>query len=286
MPDPNRFGGEVRSPPAGRCGVDRHPGRRGHRGPRHRRAGHGPVRCAPGCRTGPPASWPCTCWTPWSRSRARPSRGTFEPVRTTFPVPGDAAGRLGSARPHAAATTGGHVERATAGRGHGRLRVHGRGPLAGLAHRPARVRPALQPGAWPCCAAGTGGRGRAAARALRLGRARQTDWRDLLGPRRRAAHRRVHAGGLARRDRHRRAGRGQARAVREADGQHRGRGRGHGRGGGAGPRPRRPLDDRLQLPAGAGHRAGPPAGGRGPDRPSATCGPATCRTGWWTRRSR
>ena len=48
---------------------------------------------------------------------------------------------------------------------------------------------------------------------------------------------------------------------------------------------RRPLDDRLQLPAGAGHRAGPPAGCRG-SVSSGTCGPATCRTGWSTRRSR
>ena len=55
----------------------------------------------------------------------------------------------------------------------------------------------------------------------------------------------------------------------------------------AGRRPGRPLDDRLQLPPRPGHRAGPPAGGRraGSAR-SATSAPATCRTGWWTRRSR
>ena len=62
-----------------------------------------------------------------------------------------------------------------------------------------------------------------------------TDWRDLLDRDDVAAHRRVHAGQLARGDLHRRAGRGQARAVREADGQYGGRGGGDGCGGRAGP---------------------------------------------------
>ena len=73
---------------------------------------------------------------------------------------------------------------------------------------------------------------------------------------------------------------GQARAVREAAGQHARRGGGHGRGGLPGPGPRDPRHDRLQLPPGAGPRAGPRADRRrAGSATSGTSGPATCRTG-------
>ena len=76
-------------------------------------------------------------------------------------------------------------------------------------------------------------------------------------------------GDTPRRDRHRRAGRGQARAVREAAGQHGRRGARDGRRGRAGPGGRGAQHGRVQLPAGARGGAGPAAGGRGADRAGA-----------------
>ena len=67
----------------------------------------------------------------------------------------------------------------------------------------------------------------------------------------------------------RRAGRGQARAVREAPRQHRRGGRGDDPGRRRRPGPRPGGDGRLQLPPGARHRAGPADGRRGPPRHAA-----------------
>ena len=78
--------------------------------------------------------------------------------------------------------------------------------------------------------------------------AAETDWRALIARDDVAARRHLHARRQPCRDRHRRAGRGQARAVREAARQHGRRGRGHGGGGRGGPRARAVRDGGLQLP--------------------------------------
>ena len=92
-------------------------------------------------------------------------------------------------------------------------------------------------------------------------------------PRRRPARRHLHPRRQPRRDRHRRAGGGQARAVREAARQLGRGGGGHGGGGRSEARDARPVGDgRLQLPPYARARARPPHGRRGPAR--ARCG--TC----------
>ena len=103
----------------------------------------------------------------------------------------------------------------------------------------------------------------AAAAGLAIGRDRLEGARP---PRRRRPGRRLHPRRHARRDRDRRAGGGQARAVREAARQHRRRGARDGRGGRAGRGQGRALDGGVQLPPGAGARAGAPARRRGPDR--------------------
>ena len=89
MPDPNGFGGEVRLRPAGSRRVDRDPGRRGRPPGR----GLGALDMARALRGG--ASAPCS---PGETGAARAgdagghravqlAGGSFEPVRTTFPVP-------------------------------------------------------------------------------------------------------------------------------------------------------------------------------------------------------
>ena len=70
MPDPNGFDGEVRirrrAAPSGRPSRPPGPPRAAASAP-----WTWPARCAPVCRTGPPATWPCTCWTPWRPWPAR-----------------------------------------------------------------------------------------------------------------------------------------------------------------------------------------------------------------------
>ena len=148
--------------------------------------------------------------------------------------------------------------------GHGGLRLHGRRPLPGLAHRAALLRPPAQPDMQVVCGRDAE---RTAEAAARLGWAEtETDWRRLVERDGRRPRRHLHAWRHPRRDRDRRAGGGQARAVREAAGQLGRRGRGDDRGRRAGGAARRTRDGRLHLPAGAGDRAGPPARRRGPDR--------------------
>ena len=146
----------------------------------------------------------------------------------------------------------------------GRLRVHGRRSLPGLAQRATLLRPAAetraQRGGGPERRRGPGGRRPAR---IRLERDR------LAAPRRTERHRpdrHLHPGRQSLRDRNRGTAGRQARAVREAAGQ-------HGRGGGADGR-RRPRrggardlgDVRIHLPADASPRPGPAAGRRRPDR--------------------
>ena len=108
---------------------------------------------------------------------------------------------------------------------------------------------------------------RTAEAAARLGWAEtETDWHRLVERAGRRPRRHLHARRHARRDRDRRAGRGQARAVREAAGQLGRRGRGDDRRRRAGRGARRTRHGRLHLPPGAGDRAGPTARRRGPDR--------------------
>ena len=139
---------------------------------------------------------------------------------------------------------------------------------------------------WPCCAAAT--RRRRPRRREKLGwRSVETDWKALLDPRRRRAGRHLHARRHARRDRDRRAGRGQARAVREAAGQHRRRGARDGRRRRArrGPRACAAWSAsatggcrRWRWPGGWSSRAGSARSG--------TSARSTCRTGSSTRSSR
>ena len=88
-------------------------------------------------------------------------------------------------------------------------------------------------------------------------------------PRRRAADRHRRPGRPARADRDRRPAGGQARAVREAAGEHAGRGRADGGRGRRRVPERRARHGRVQLPPGAGRGAGPAAGRAGPDRDAA-----------------
>ena len=108
------------------------------------------------------------------------------------------------------------------------LRLHGRGALAGLAYGGSVLRPAVRPGDDRAVRPQRRRRPRPRP-AARLG-----DRRDRLAAahraRRHPARRRLHAGRHARRDRHRGARGGQARALREAARQHRRRGGGDGRG--------------------------------------------------------
>ena len=103
------------------------------------------------------------------------------------------------------------------------LRLHGGGPLAGLAQRAQLLRPAARARARRARRARRG----AAARHGRAGfdwQHVETDWRALVDPRRRRPRRHLHPRRHPRRDRDRGARGRQARAVREAAGQHRRRG--------------------------------------------------------------
>ena len=170
---------------------------------------------------------------------------------------------------------------------HGGLRLHGRGPLAGLAHRAAASSTCRCGRSWPRSAAATR-HGRAAA-ARKLGwRSVETDWSALLTPRRRPARRRLHARATrtprSRSPRWRQASTCCARSRWPTRSPRRGR---------WSPRPSgpRPAGVRsmvgLQLPAGA--RASRWPGGwwpRGGSGRSGTCARSTCRTGSSTRSSR
>ena len=146
---------------------------------------------------------------------------------------------------------------AAAGR-HGRLRVHGRRALAGVAHREPRVRPAGCGHGWSLSAAATRRRSRPRP-AGSAGTAHTTDWRELIARDDIDVVDICTPGDSHAEIAHRRAGRRQARAVREAAGQHRGRGPGDGRGRGHGPGARGTGDVRVQLPPGARGRADAPA---------------------------
>ena len=107
--------------------------------------------------------------------------------------------------------------------------------------------------------------GQVAAAAAKYGWAESaTDWRAGDRPGRHPHRGHLRAGLDARRNRHRGAGGGQARAGGEAAGQHPGRGRSHGGRRPGRPRTRRAVHDRLQLPPGAGPGPGPGADRRGP----------------------
>ena len=174
-----------------------------------------------------------------------------------------------------------------AARRHGRLRVHGRRALPGVAHREPRVRPA---GAGP-----DGGRRRARRRTRwrrppsRLGWDESTtDWRELVARDDIDLIDICTPGDSHAEIAHRRAGRRQARAVREAAGQ-------HGRRG-ARRWPPRPAAARAlgvrsmcgfnyrRVPAVALHAAA--RRGRAGSARSATSARCTCRTGSSTRSSR
>ena len=110
---------------------------------------------------------------------------------------------------------------------------------------------------------------RLAARRDRLARPRR--------PRRRRPRRHLHPRRHPRRDRDRGPRGRQARALREAAGQHRGRGARHGGGRRAGAGPRHPVDGGVHLPPRAGDRPGAPAragGARRRDPPRARAVPA------------
>ena len=148
--------------------------------------------------------------------------------------------------------------------------------------RPAAATP-VDGRVWPARSAE-----RVAAAAARLGWAAvETDWRELL---RRDDVQIIDIctpGRQPRRDRDRRARRGQARAVREAARQHRRRGRGDDRRRGPRPGTRRPAMvgfNYRRVPAVALARR-LVADGRIGDR-SGTSAPSTCRTGSSTRSSR
>ena len=94
----------------------------------------------------------------------------------------------------------------------------------------------LRPGSRPRSADATG-RPSSAAADRHGWAAAETDWRALIARDDVAAGRHLHPRRQPRGDRHRRAGGGQARAVREAARQHGRGGRGDGRGRRSGPRP-------------------------------------------------
>ena len=144
----------------------------------------------------------------------------------------------------------------------------------------------LRPG-WRWSAAATRRRSRAAAAQLGWD-GHTTDWRDADRPGRHRPGRHLHAGRQPRRDRAGRARRRQARALREAAGQHGGRGPGDGRGRG---RRRRPRGVRSMC--GFNYRRVPGGGADAPARRgragsarSGTSARSTCRTGSSTRSSR
>ena len=145
-------------------------------------------------------------------------------------------------------------------------RLHGRRPLAGLAHRAPLLRPARSD---PEMAVVVGrDADRAAEAADRLGWAEtETDWRAVVARDDIDLDRHLHPRRHPRRDRHRRARGRQARAVREAAGQHRRRGRGDDRRRRAGARA-----DGVRAMVGFTYRRVPAialaraAGRRGPDR--------------------
>ena len=120
---------------------------------------------------------------------------------------------------------------------HDRVRLHGQGALVRMAHGLPDLRPATR------SADGGARRPQRVRRAARRRGTRVGRGRDRLAHAARSGRHRsdrhLHPGRLACRDRRRCAERGQARAVREATGQHGGRGRGHG-GRGRGGRPRAP----------------------------------------------
>ena len=166
------------------------------------------------------------------------------------------------------------------------LRLHGRRPLAGLAHRAPLLRPPAAPRDGGRRAAATPSR--AAEAAARLGWAEtETDWRAGRRARRHRPRRHLHARRHPRRDRDRRARGRQARAVREAAGQHRRRGRGDGRGRRAGAR-RTAYAPWSASPTAGCRRSRWPASWspRAGSARSATCARSTSRTGSPTRRPR
>ena len=172
------------------------------------------------------------------------------------------------------------------GRRHGRLRLHGRGALAGVADGGSGVRPAARPDDAARCAVATrggqrGGRASSAgsrsrptgSSADRPGRHRPVDVCTPGDSHAEIAIAALEAG------KHVLCEKPLANTVAEAEAMV------------AAAETRRsarhPVDGRLQLPAGAGARAGPPAGRRRAGwAPSATCGRSTCRTGSSTRSSR
>ena len=131
-------------------------------------------------------------------------------------------------------------------RRHGRLRLHGRGPLAGVAHGGPLLRPAARGRLAVLCGRDAAAAAAAAPNGWAGGASRPTgggwstrddvDLVDVCTP-----------GDTPRRDRDRRAGGRQARAVREAAGQHGGRGRGDGGRG----RARRAARGRAQRWSGS-----------------------------------
>ena len=167
-PCPTRTSSTARSASARRARrVDRHPGRRRHRGPRHRRAGHGPraAHRRPHRASGDLALHVLETMEAIARSMAGRE---FEPIRTTFPVPATLepgwdpfARTIAEEAPCRSPTGQEQLEGRCAGargtaarRGHGRVRVHGRGARAGLADRPAAFGLPLRPGL-AACAGGT-----------------------------------------------------------------------------------------------------------------------------------
>ena len=170
-------------------------------------------------------------------------------------------------------------------RGHDRLRLHGSRPLAGLASRPAVLRPSGVPRDGPRRRPQSGCR-RGRRREVGLGRERhRLARRDRA--RRHRHHRHRDPGRLARRDRHRRPRGRQARALREAARQHRRRGRGDGGRRREGRREWRLRDGRLHLPPRArGHVRPRPRRRRQDRHRAAGARRATCRTGSSTRPSR
>ncbi len=173
-------------------------------------------------------------------------------------------------------------------RRHGRLRLHGRRPLPGLAHRPPVLRPAAAARTWRCSAGRDATRRRRGRRPARLGGTSRPTGAALLEPRRHRPGRHLHARRHPRRDRHRRARRPASTCCARSRWPTPSRRRGRW------PPPRSaaagrgvPVDGRLQLPAGAGGRRWPGSWSpRGGSARSGTCARSTCRTGSSTRSPR